>query len=850
MIGGGSGLRQGGYTPIKMARRLSLLTVALVLTVGLAPRVTAEQASVASSRGTAEKSYRGGRFDEVETVAKAFPKDEQIAVFHALSIAARGDYARAESVLQPFAGANAAGDAALELGLLQLAIGKRTEGRRALTLILMGDVPTPSARDFLRAARAARALNRVDDAQSYFRDAIGLAPADPRINTEWGDLFLEKYAKSDAAKSYQEALKTEPEYGPALVGMARALMDENPPQAAAVAQRALKVNPNDAGAQLVLANIAVYQDKKAEVKSAVDAVLAVNPKHLEGLAMKAAMAYVEGRDQEYQAAVAEALKIHPTYGEIHRIVGSITAHYYRFDEAVEHTRKAIALDRENIRAVADLGTQLMRTGDERNARRNLEAAFRIDKWDVMTYNLLELLDRLEPFDTIKEGDMVIRLAPEESPVMRNYVPALARESLDALSKRWEFTPKGPILVEMFTRHDDFAVRTLGLPGMIGALGACFGRVVTLDSPSARAPGTFNWGETLWHELAHVITLQLSANRLPRWLSEGTSVYEERRARSDWGREMDIPFARAIDRGQVIKIKELNSGFTSSETINFAYYQASLVVEHIVDTYGQRKLRALVEAYADGSDTETAIKKALGVDIDELQKGFDASLEKRYAKLRRALTTPEELKKENLTADQVKAVADKNPESFVAQMTAGQALAGANPDAAIEYFEKAAVLIPNAPGEDSPYASIASLSMKKGDKVRAARALESLTAFSHTDVASARELVSLLDANKEPAKMQAALKRVVSVDPFDGASHSQLGKLALTSGDNAEAVRLFRVALAAKPLDKASAHVDLAEALFKTGQKDEARKQVFEALLIAPSFTRAQDLLLKLQEGSR
>ena len=91
------------------------------------------------------------------------------------------------------------------------------------------------------------------------------------------------------------------------------------------------------------------------------------------------MAYVEGRDQEYQQAVAEALKIHPTYGEIHRIVGEITAHYYRFDEAVEHTRKAIALDRENIRAVADLGAQLMRTGDERNARRNLETAFRVDQ---------------------------------------------------------------------------------------------------------------------------------------------------------------------------------------------------------------------------------------------------------------------------------------------------------------------------------------------------------------------------------------------------------------------------------------------------------------------------------------
>ncbi|MBM3808698.1 MAG: tetratricopeptide repeat protein [Acidimicrobiia bacterium] len=832
-----------------MARRLALLALAVLLTAGLTPLVTAEQQNLATSRSNADKSYRGGRFDEVATIAQSFPKDEQVAVYYALSVAARGDYARAESLLQPFASAGTAGEAALELGLLQLATGKRDQGRRALMLILAGEPANPTARDFLRAARAARALNRVDDAQSYFRDAIALAPADPRINAEWGELFLEKYAKADAAKSYQEALKADPEYGPALLGMARALMDENPPQSTVFAQRALAQNAHDFGALLVLANLAVYQDKKADVKAAVDKILAVNPKHLEALSMRAAMAYVEGRDQDYQQTIAEALKIHPTYGEIHRVVGGITAHYYRFDEAVEHTRRAIALDRENIRAVADLGAQLLRTGDERNARRNLETAFRVDRWDVMTYNLLEMLDRLDPFDTIRDGDMVIRLAPDESPVMKHYVPQLAREALDALSRRWEFTPKGPILIEMFPNHDDFAVRTLGLPGMLGALGACFGRVVTIDSPTARDPGVFNWGETLWHELAHVVTLQLSGNRLPRWLSEGISVFEERRARSDWGREMDIPFARAVDRGQVIKIRELNSGFASAQTISYAYYQASLVVEHIVERYGQRSLRTLVQSYADGSDTETAIKQALGIDIDELQQQFDGMLEKRYAALRATLKIPADLK-EKMSAEQVRALADKHPESFVAQLTAGQALMSGDPDAALTYFGKAAELLPNAPGEDSPYALMAMLAQKKGDKAAAARALEKLIAFSHTDVASARALVGLLDIDKEPARMRLALERVVSVDPFDGAAHALLGRLAMQGGDHAEAVRLFRVALATKPPDKATAHTDLAEALLKAGQRDDARKQVLEALLVAPSFTRAQDLLLKLSEGSR
>ena len=74
-------------------------------------------------------------------------------------------------------------------------------------------------------------------------------------------------------------------------------------------------------------------------------------------------------------------------------------------------RKGIALDRDNFRAYADLGAPPdVETGDETNARRMLETAFKNDPFDVVTKNLLDLLDTLEPFATIREGDMVMRLA--------------------------------------------------------------------------------------------------------------------------------------------------------------------------------------------------------------------------------------------------------------------------------------------------------------------------------------------------------------------------------------------------------------------------------------------------------
>jgi tetratricopeptide (TPR) repeat protein len=631
--------------------------------------------------------------------------------------------------------------------------------------------------------------------------------------------------------------------------MARAVVDENPPAAMKYVRRALEINSSDVGALLFLAELAIDEDKKEEARAAIAKAQAVNPHSVEAHALTAAINFVEGQDAAYKEAIAAALKINPLYGEAYRVVGAVTAHQYRFDEAVDQVRRGIAIDRDNTRAQADLGAHLMRTGDERNARRALETAFRADPYDLVTYNMLELLDTLDTFQTIQEGDLTIKLHPDEIGVMREYAPALAAEALAALTKRWEFTPKGPILVEIFPRHDDFAVRTVSIPGMIGALGACFGRVVTMDSPKARPPGDFNWGATLWHEMAHVITLQLSNQRLPRWLSEGISVFEEKRARPEWGREMEMPFARALEAGEILKLRDLNAGFQNPQTISLAYYEASLLVEHIVQKHGEAALRALVKSFADGINTEAAIKKVLSIDIDALQTTFDAFLTERFAPLRRALAVPD-----NFTPDQpveqLKAAATAHPESFAVQMALARALRSSDPAGAIEAYDRASTLVPMVSGPESPYMQIVEVAIASGNKARAAQALEALTAHDHTAVDAARQLASLLDPEKDKDRLRVALQRVVAVDPFDSAAHASLGRMALAASQSAEAIRNFRVALAAGPIDRASAHADLAEALLQAGNRADAKKEALAALEIAPTFERAQALLLKLVDGSR
>ena len=150
-----------------------------------------------------------------------------------------------------------------------------------------------------------------------------------------------------------------------------------------------------------------------------------------------------------------------------------------------------------------------------------------------------------------------------SPVLSSYASGLAEEAYAKLTRRYGFKPQGPLQVEIFPDHGGFAVRTLGLPGLEGALGVCFGKVVAIDSPRARKAGTFNWGTTLWHEFAHVMTLQMTNHNIPRWYSEGLSVYEEHRARPGWGDNIRSIVYKSLQRRKAPEGQRTEPGIHAS-----------------------------------------------------------------------------------------------------------------------------------------------------------------------------------------------------------------------------------------------------------------------------------------------
>lgn len=752
----------------------------------------------------------------------------------------------AERLLAPLAqGDPADDDAVIELGLIASRRGRTDESAKLLQRIVdsQADLDTDG---FLRLARAAIATGDVNLANSVFQ-RIGSSDTDrPDVQTQWGDLFLATHANAEAARSYQDALRADPAWIPALLGNARALGDDDPKAAGESLGKAQQLAPKSPDVWLLVAERQLAAQDFAGVKATLDKLAPLRATSIDDLALHAAVAYAQGTPADADPILAQAAAINPHSTVAARALGNEAAQLYRFDDAAAFARRAVAIDPAVAGPHADLGSYLLRTGEEAEARTELEAAFKIDPYDVVTFNLLQMLDGLEKFTVVKDGPFVFKMSAESAPVLTQYALPIAKQAYAEYSQRYGFTPKGPIYVEIFDQHDSFAVRTVGLPGLVGALGACFGRVIAMDSPKVLQPGQmeFAWQATLWHEIAHVFSLQLSDYRVPRWLTEGLAQYEEHRHNAPWGRELTMQYARELAKGQVFTFKQLSESFKRSDRIAMAYFEASLVAEQLEQLGGTAALQSLLKSYAAGATDTEAFTKAFGKNVPEIEASFRGFIDQRFGALRDALKAPTpKVAEDDLAGLRARAAAE--PGNYISQTAYGAAAMQAKQlDEAKRAFERAAALAPQAGGADGPFSGLAEIAVQTGDKVAARRNLRHQLEYAHDDIAAARSLLNLSAGDAEAgADFDYALARIADLDPFDADAHAQLGRRELAKDHADRAIIEFQAALALGPANQAEAHTDLGEAFLKAGRKDDARKEAFIALDQAPTFARAQDLLL-------
>ncbi len=688
------------------------------------------------------------------------------------------------------------------------------------------------------------------DALRAYDEAIAADPGNPEPRVWVGELFLEKYNSADAAASFADALEINPKHARALLGMARRMRFDGQPGASDLTRSSLEVNPNLVAARVFLAGLLLeLEDYEAALEEARKA-LEVNPASLEALSVLAAIRYLQGDANGFQEARRRALQLNPQYAGLYTTLAELSARGRLYFEAAGFARRAVELDARSWRGYALLGINQLRTGEIAEGTRNLEIAFDGDPFDVWTKNTLDLLDTFGEYDETPTDRFVIAIDGRESRLLSLYFAGLAEEAYDRLAALYGFRPRTPVRIEVYRSHADFSVRTVGLVGM-GALGVSFGPVVAMDSPSAREVGGFNWGSTLWHELAHTFHLEMTEGRVPRWFSEGLAVFEERRARPGWGDDVTPGFLTAYLQGRLLPVAQLNNGFMRPaypQQLIYSYYEASLVCEFIEAEAGPQALVDMLAAYRNGMTTAESFQAVLNTGVDDFGDRFFAYLEERFAVPLAAMRPDREAQHGRTpTREQIAEWARNDPGDFTAQLAYGHILFedGAYEEA-VAYLERARKLFPEYAGDGSPYWYLALIHRQNGALEQAADALSTLTGINERDYHANLELADVLEELGDPAGVAAALERTIYIYPYEAASHARLAALYSQSGELDKAIRERQAVVALDPVDRAAALYQLARAYFAAGDAAQARRTVLSALEIAPGFEEAQDLLLEIR----
>lgn len=524
------------------------------------------------------------------------------------------------------------------------------ELRRALAYYSSREDLSPA--EFTWIARACRTVDRFPEIKSeyklhmlkYARRMLDQALAGRKefapAHLEAGRLALRSMNHPLAQKSFARVVKRDPNSPGARVGLADALLASffggagKYKIAADNLQKALAVDPTHPGAHATLARIAVLDGDYGRATERLNQALGHRPGDVRLLAVRAAIEMIRGDEEAFAKSEAAVLAKRPRCARFYEEVATLVQLKFRYREARDLARKALEVDPGYHPVLAILGVNLTRTGEEVEGRRVLEKAFDLDPFNVFVFNHLKLWERLEKdYVEVKRPGVRLRVHKDELKVTTRYLADLVQEARQELGQKYGALPD-EVLIELFPNWPDFSTRSVGLPG-IPALGVCFGSVVTvLSSKEKKTFGAHSWGRTLWHEFAHVCTLTRSKNRVPRWLTEGLSVYEEPRGRKTWVREYDADLMTLREFGLLLPVARLDEGFTKPTYPNqvmMSYYQGGMMCEFVTDTWSFDKLLGLLDAYASGKDTRAAIPLVFGLSCEEFDQRFLDYIDRRYAR---------------------------------------------------------------------------------------------------------------------------------------------------------------------------------------------------------------------------
>ena len=701
--------------------------------------------------------------------------------------------------------------------------GQRSEAQKCFESLT-------AARDPFLRAEGFWGLEQYEEANNEFRIATQQSPANAPVNAmirvRWGRLMHERFNNTEADNLFGEALERDPKNAQAYYGLALVSADGFDSKAIEYTKKAIELDPKLYEAHELMASLQLEDSETGKAFEEADEALKLSPEALNAMAIHAAIELLADRSPD--AWLDKIRAMNSVYGEGYALIADQLVLNRRYMDGIAYYRKAIEADPRLWSARAQLGINLMRLGQEDEPRKQLQLCYENGYRNEETVNSLRLLDSYKNFVTIKEGDTILKLNKKEADLLHPYVEGEMKRIIATYNKKYKMTLPGPVQVEVYPDHEDFAVRTMGMPGL-GALGVTFGLVIAMDSPSGRPPGEFLWASTLWHEMSHVYILTATNFRVPRWFTEGLAVHEETEASPEWGDRITPDVLVAIREKKLLPVAEMDRGFIRPEYPNqviVSYYQAGRICDYIKERWGADKLLDMVHSFADHKATPDVIRADLGMAPEEFDKQFFEWLDK----------------------DVGKTVANFDQWRTKLKDLAAQAKSK-NYDEVLKEGEEVRRLYPDYVYPANPYEFMADADLAKGDKPAAVAILTAYEKIGGHNPPALKELASLEQELGKAADAAATLDRLNYIFPNDEDLHHRLGDLWFAQNNFPGAVREYNAVIAMGPLDKASAQFNVARAYFAAGEKDKAEDHVLASLEIAPDYRPAQKLLLQLKDSN-
>ena len=800
-----------------------------------------------ASGESAEELYLTGRYAEsIEASEAALTQNfsKEIAVVELRSLLAIGQYADANSkALNYWRGDRYSPELVLEVANVFRATGGGENAKGVVDMLLTG-VQEPPWNDGIAGvvAYAELAIMAGEDGRKVLADILQPAKeADPKNRDVYlaiARLGVKHHDLELAAENFRAGLKLFPDDAEFLFGMELAgvsLPDTEVDEEAGIlgfVDLALKANPNFPDALLYKAEQLVGAKDFEGARVFLARLFSVNASHAKGHGLAAAISLLEEDVPAAEFSLKKAQKSWEENPAVWNIVGETLAGQYRFAEALVYLKKAVAASPDSPEFLFALGSNQLRFGELEEGWKNVARASELDPYHVGAFNLMALRDKIAAYPVLEKSEVMLRMSPEDMAVFGQRAMDLAVRAKDTLAAKYQMKLSQPVMVEMLPLQEDFAIRTFGLPGGESFLGVCFGPLITMTSPRGRL-GRANWEAVLWHEMAHTITLDASRHRIPRWLSEGISVYEERQARAGWGQGMNSVFRARLLEDELTPIESLDKLFGGRD-IMLGYYQSSLVVEFIIDRFGIEAMREILGDLAAGISLEKSFA-AHTLAISELNSDF-----KKIARAQ-AAAYGKDLDWSPLTDAEYKEYR-ADPEKWVSQypkrytttmMLASQFIEEGKWEDAKNLSTQIIKFVPDNREEFNPYQVLADACKGLNDPIGERAALLKLYSLDANRSEAAVRILKLDTSDAQSAD------RVLETNPFQDQAYRSLAKANSTQKDYASL-------LALEPRDATRLHYQLA-VILKDSDPEAARRHVLQALEDNPRFKLALELLVSLKK---